>query len=525
MRGLKMLRGFFSTFLCIGLLLGNMQFDLRICASNSFKTDAYVNHWGRSDVRDYLNNRHSGYASFFNENEYEMIQETVVQTNVWGTGTDEISSIYETKDKFFLPSGNYYLNRNAVISWGAEDISENSLQDKVLEYYSEYLIPKKYFTNFGWLRSPCGKSPICSLYTRSSGKVKKQRVNLSEAVAPVFKISLSSISFASIASATNLKNKKGIIYDVPVDDASLIDYGMYLKRNNTQDNFTINNLSYDDNQRNLTVSYTGGVIGEYIVVCTESNNSAYCAAGKINEVDGAAVIDCSDWRFDSLNNLKLKLWMESDSKDNVTATNPFICDGSKLDTVIAIDKEDIGYTENFKAFALKKDLGCSWGEVMDISGNYNGGTNQKIYFGTKNNKPIQFWIAGREDQNGNLNYMGEVMCLYQAEDLDAQVFNADIDSYVGEDSVTLILKEDISESYTGFVLEYPESSIVVENENKCNVRWRYRELGTENWIYSFPIDIGEYELQAYLPENDAHELIYSVPVNFEVISLEEWEWE
>lgn len=518
MKRFKMLKGVFPAFLCIGLLFGSMQFNLRIYSSNSFKTDAYVNHWGRSDIRGYLNDRDSGYASFFNEKEYEMIQETTVQTNVWGCNVNEIGSVYETKDKFYLPSGNYYSNRNGVISWGAEDISESSLQDRVLEYCSEYLIPKKYFTNFGWLRSPCGKSSLYSLCTSSNGKIKQKRVNLIKAAVPAFKISLSSIKFASIASAANLKNCNGIIYDLPQNDASEDNYGMYLKHINSENNFAINNVSYDGSKKILTISYTGGAIGEYIVICTESIENAYCAVGLIKEVNGTTEIDCNGWKLSSLENLKLKIWMESDSNNNVTATNPVFCNGSDLNTVVEIEPEDIGYTENFKAFAMKKDLDCSWGEVINLSGDYTGGTNQKIYFGTKNNKPIQFWIAGRENQKGNLDYMGEVMCLYQAEDLDGQVFNADLDSYVGEDSVTLILKEEISEIYTGSIVKYPEDDIIIENENKCNVKWRYRELGTVQWVYSLPKDVGEYELQAYLPETDSHELIYSVPVNFEVIS-------
>ena len=71
--------------------------------------------------------------------------------------------------------------------------------------------------------------------------------------------------------------------------------------------------------------------------------------------------------------------------------------------------------KNARVFAMKDDLQTSWGDLSAlseedynnvISGNptsENSGvmgknpTNQKIYFGEKDGKPLEFWIAGREN--------------------------------------------------------------------------------------------------------------------------------
>ena len=103
--------------------------------SPTFVTAAKANHWGRSDMRAYLNNvtktngtlpvdsttsgsNSANYPSQFSNREYDLVQAQKCTTNVLDTNA-AATSTYETTDNFWLPSGNYASNQ--FISWGKED--------------------------------------------------------------------------------------------------------------------------------------------------------------------------------------------------------------------------------------------------------------------------------------------------------------------------------------------------------------------------------------------------------------------
>jgi|GEM_PF-4767949 len=135
-----------------------------------FYEAAYANHWGRSDLRAYLNNvektnntlpinsTNSGsnaanYPSQFSNAEYELVQPFTYSTNVLDGPAD---AEYETIDKFWLPSGNY--SNNQIISWGAKDISANSQYLQTTTNDKDRIIPISYWSYgnsfYSWLRSP-----------------------------------------------------------------------------------------------------------------------------------------------------------------------------------------------------------------------------------------------------------------------------------------------------------------------------------------------------------------------------------
>ena len=135
-----------------------------------FYEAAYANHWGRSDLRAYLNNvektnntlpinsTNSGsnaanYPSQFSKAEYGLVQPFTYSTNVLDGSAD---AEYKTTDKFWLPSGKY--SNSQIISWGAKDISANSQYSQTTTNYKDRIIPISYWSYgnsiYSWLRSP-----------------------------------------------------------------------------------------------------------------------------------------------------------------------------------------------------------------------------------------------------------------------------------------------------------------------------------------------------------------------------------
>ena len=149
----------------------------------TFVTTAFANHWGRSDLRAYLNNglatvaengsvsnknyglnstegecnsnNTSGFAKQFSNAEYELVQPFTYATNVLNSN-EEATAVYETTDRFWLPSGNY--SNNQIISWGAKDISANSQYSQTTTNDKDRIIPISYWSYgnsiYSWLRSP-----------------------------------------------------------------------------------------------------------------------------------------------------------------------------------------------------------------------------------------------------------------------------------------------------------------------------------------------------------------------------------
>ena len=126
----------------------------------TFVTTAYANHWGRSDLRAYLNNvektnntlpinsTNSGsnaanYPSQFSDAEYGLVQPFTYATNVLNSN-EEATAVYETTDRFWLPSGNF--NKNQAISWGADDMSATAQYTKSTQSDKSHIIPISYWS-------------------------------------------------------------------------------------------------------------------------------------------------------------------------------------------------------------------------------------------------------------------------------------------------------------------------------------------------------------------------------------------
>ena len=157
-----------SLTLVLGMAAGNLA---HAAEPTTFVSTAYGNHWGRSDLRAYLNNatktnstlpidtatggsNNANFPAKFSAAEFGLVQPFTYQTNVLNSSKNATAT-YETRDRFWLPSGK---RSNYVISWGGEDISAKAQYSKATAADKARIIPISYWS-YGasagfWLRSP-----------------------------------------------------------------------------------------------------------------------------------------------------------------------------------------------------------------------------------------------------------------------------------------------------------------------------------------------------------------------------------
>ena len=348
------------------------------------------------------------------------------------------------------------------------------------------------------------------------------------------KIHLESVIFASAASAASIAAAGGAKkidisgssnFGQKVTDA-LPDYGMYLKTS-SKDSFAANSLTLSGNT--LTVSYSGGAAGQYVVVHAFKEDSltgghtSYVAAKKITETgDGkSATIDITEWKnsegniITSLDGYTIKVWMEDGSGSLAKATMPV--------TFVGTEKKEDGASTNARVFAMKADLQTSWGKLQQADSLVGENpTNQKIYFGfdKKDDKPLEFWIAGREDKanDGEISATGEFMTLYQAKSVETKQFNVSTSGY--KESPTVALQDGQSITYTGSSAVY-SGTVTYQNLEgtdlelpKNNPTYQYSTDGGSTWTDGMPTNAGTYKIRAKVAANDNYESATSAPVTF-----------
>lgn len=552
----------------LSLLSGVMMPSVLAAEPANFTASAYANHWGRSNLRAYLNNAtkadntlpidtatggtNSGnFPAKFSDKEYGLVQDYTYKTNVINSNK-EATAVYETTDKFWLPSAN--LNNNQVTSWGSEDISAITQYSKSIAADKSRLIPISYwgYGSYGveqdsWLRSSDYWSAKDAYMTSHGGATYSRIVDAYECIVAACKINVGSVLFTSAANAAFIAGVGGAKkFTISGSNdfgkrtsSALPDYGMYLKTK-LDSSFNVDAISFSNN--NLTINYTGGETDKYVVVHAfyeddlTQNTASYAAAKAIPSADGSVTIDVTDWGIDSLNNLTLKVWMEDGSGNLAQATVPQTFVGSSSGAT----ETDEGAKSNLRVFAMKKDLQTSWGDLSKLSSDdYNkvisgnadtetGGimgknpTNQKIYFGSHNGAPLKFWIAGRETSanDGEISADGDIMTLYQAKSVETKQFDASASNYTVADkpAVTLQLTEGQTAEYTGNGASYPADQITFKQGDidldKSTLKWLYRAPGTEAWTAGMPTLRGSYELRCYAEGTDNYERTYSAVVNF-----------
>ena len=544
----------------------------------TFVASAKANHWGRSDLRAYLNNvtktdntlpiyttsagNGANYPSQFSAAEFGLVEPFTYSTNVRDS-SGNATATYETSDRFWLPSGN--LSSSQVISWGREDISASAQYGATTTSDKARIIPISYWSridsiSYSWLRSPDYNYSDCALRAYRGNDVIRSSVHHAHAAACAFKIDLSSVIFASAASAASIAGVEDAGADrISISGSSdfgkktstaLPDYGMYLKTK-ADSGVTFDPTDIALSGTNLTVTYTGGVANQYVVVhafmedSLTAGHDSCVAAGKISSQNSSITINVSGWGLSSLDDCTIKVWMEEGSKGSslAKATTPV--------TFVGSEKTDEGASTNLRVFAMKDELKCSWGDLSALSDDDfskvlsgtattetsgitgKNPTNQKIYFGSYEDtndgntvKPLEFWIAGRETaaNGGTISDSGEIMTLYQAKSVETKQFNGNSSDYTVADkaAITLQLADGLSTSYTGSPVSYPEleQNVTFSGQDGLQneaLQWQHRSIGVTAWSTGMPTKAGSYEIRCYAAGTDNYERTYSAPVTFKVI--------
>lgn len=544
---------------------------------DKFVTSAKANHWGRSDLRAYMNGvekndktlplntthnerQQSGYyESQFSDAEYGLVQPFTYATNVLNRN-EEATAVYETTDRFWLPSGNF--SKNQAISWGADDMSATAQYTKSTQSDKSHIIPISYWSygtpsySSSWLRSPysfIGFSDVGDALNANRGPYVNNNIVHSNFPSPAaaFKIDLASVIFASAASAASIAaagtggakkleidgtSKAGGNYAEfgQKSDKKLPDYGMYLKTESGS-SFSPTGLSLSGTD--LAVTYSDGVADQYVVVhafkeATDEDltngTTSYAAAKKLESGNSSATIDITEWKnsegniITSLDGYTIKVWMEDGSGSLAAATTPATFYGTS--SGISNTGTEI---KNARVFAMKADLQTSWGSLKNATDWVGENpTNQKIYFGAKDGQPLEFWIAGRESavNGGEIAADGQFMTLYQAKSVERKQFNASTDMYqkADDNAVTLQLVENQSYSVDAIEKIYPQDQITFKQGNndldKTDLKWQHRKPGTTAWTDGMPTTPGKYEIRCYAEGMNQYERTFSANVTFTVLS-------
>lgn len=531
-------------------------------APDTFVTSAYANHWGRSDLRAYLNgytktddtapldstaagSNSKGYATQFSEREYERIQPVTYSTNVLDRNGNA-TSVYETTDRFYLPSGNYSNDR--VIYWGSEDISANSAYAAAAQHDIARFIPVSYWSGgsilYSNLRSASQNSNVHSLVSSRGTWVTTCSVDDAARVAPIMKVDINGVNFAAAASAEEVAaGNDGGSQAITIAGSSdfgcrtrknLPDYGMYLKMQATGE-FQPTNVQLVD--KTLSVTYSGGVQGQYVVMQAyeednlEQGATVYAAAAKIDSSFDPVVIDVTSWDLPSLDGYTVKVWMEDAGNGSslAPATEPVTFVGRDGQ----IEQTEEGVVENLRVFATADELQTSWGDLSALSESDRGAvlngrqtaagtiagagpTNQKIYFGEKESQPFQFWIAGRE-ASGGLSSNGSTLVLYQAKSVEEQAFNQNGSDYSGMGAVTLQLADGQTTTLSGGPATYPTDGITFSlgsvPQGVSTLCWQHRASIADAWEDGMPTTPGSWQVRCCAPGvGSKYETTYSAPV-------------
>lgn len=542
-----------SIVTCMALILTMLPIStLTVFAQyepNTFINSEKLSHWGRSDLRAYLNNiakidntlpfdssnadNSVSYPSQFSNAEIALVQPYTYSTNV--LDSQNVTSTYITTDRFWLPSGNY--SNDKVISWGESDLSSDANYNNVP---TTRVIPISYWPSGErgtWLRSTYGNYDSYVLGTNRGYYLNTNNLMSNSGVAAVCKIDLSSVIFASSVSAESVaafggsqrNNILGSSDFGKKTGTALPDYGMYLRQISRED-FEATGLNYS--RTTLTVNYTGGVAGQYVVVQAFkaddliNGTMSYKAVKELEFGQTSATLDVQNWGLDSLDGLTIKVWMEDASNGSslAKATIPV----SFVGEFGSITKTEAGTARNQRFFAMKEDLQTSWGTLADKTDLVGTNpTNQKIYFGKDSSgAPLQFWIAGREtydggrtpkDGDGVISSTGEIMTLYQAKSVETKPFNSSTANY--KNVPTLVFIDGQTKVYSG-EKQGPSYSYTfggADIESTPSITYEYRKRGSgDSWIHGLPTNAGSYEVRGIAASTSDYETATSSPVTFTI---------
>lgn len=392
---------------------------------------AFASHYGRSDIRAYLNGglRSGGSKNFaaqstpgqsaapfeahFTSGERSALLSTSVAVQNEKTGQTE-----QVEDVFYLPAADAAAGQ---ISWAPDAFLGGGEADAAL------LIPRDYWAageNGAWLRASAGREQ--ALFASADGKVLAGQLREERGVAAVCRVSLEGVSFAAMADAAGIAANGGALC---AEDAG--QSGLYLK---TLDEtaFSLSSCRVQDGVI-LISGMQNAKKDAYVVFCayagqSKSDAPVLMAAQRIladGQQEIALPIGALGQQAERLSGYRWSIWMETPASQGeafARATEP-LHRNKKL--------------QNPLVFAQAEALAASWCEhsVLSTGGGCGCLKNQAVCLGRDaQGQPLTWWICDAQ---------GQTLTLYQRQCAERSVFDAAASDYPG----------------TG--VQFPEEAVVV----------------------------------------------------------------
>lgn len=238
--------------------------------------DVYPNHYGASPLRTTLKGLES---SHFTSKEQDLMKNTTVYTD-----DTKNSSVYSTTDKLYLAYGDYNDDQYVTVGKNTSDSLNNGLR-----------IDKAYWggSTF-WLRAPSKYTSSYALVARPGYFVYSYTVDNLYALVPAFELNLSSVIFASAASAAS-------------SDGALSENDAFTLRHQSQANIGTATIS----QSKGSIAVTD-VTNKNTYLVVQNSNGAWAKKVSSNDLVFAGDMDSSLTSFENC-----KIWLETTS-ENIT---------------------------------------------------------------------------------------------------------------------------------------------------------------------------------------------------------------
>ena len=236
----------------------------------------YSNHYGASDIKSTVKGLET---SYFTSAEQNLMNGTTIHTNVTNN-----NAVYSTTDKLYLAYGDN--NDNNYITVGTN--SQNSLNDGLR-------VDKAYWgNNHFWLRAPSKFNGHEALVALQDFSVYSSSVDYDYTLVPAFELNLSSVIFASAASAAS-------------SDGNLNTNDAYTLRYKPQD--SIGTATISKSRQSVAVT---DVTTENTYLVVQNSQGAWSKKVSSNDLVFASDIDSSLTSFENC-----KVWLETTS-DRIT---------------------------------------------------------------------------------------------------------------------------------------------------------------------------------------------------------------
>lgn len=402
-----------------------------LAESEALWQPAFASHYGRSNLRAYLNGglladgrktfavRSSpgqGDAPFeahFTSGELSALLPSSVAVQNGKTGQAE-----QVADVFYLPAGDADAGQ---ISWAPDAFAGGEETDASL------LIPRDYWAsgeNGAWLRSSAGREQ--ALFASADGQVLAGQLREERGVAAVCRVSLEGVSFAAMADAGAIAANGGALCAENAGQS-----GLYLK---TLDEtpFSLSSCRVQDGKI-LISGMQNAKKGAYVVFCayagqSKSDAPVLMAAQRIladGQQEIALPIGAFGQQAERLSGYRWSIWMETPAAGG----EPF----ARATAPLHRNKK----LQNPLVFAEADSLCASWCEhsILGTGGGCGCLKNQAVCLGRDaQGQPLTWWICDAQEQ---------VLTLYQQKSVERSVFDAAVSDYPG----------------TG--VQFPEEAVVV----------------------------------------------------------------